>query len=87
MNDLPDALVSDSELDGLLDAGRYGMYWYNICVRRASRHPLHSVDHIFWWSLRFELQDPAVEGWALDPDAAMRDWIEYVSHHLDRIAP
>lgn len=88
MTDIPDVLVSDLELEALLATGRYGMYWYNICVRLASQHSLRSVDHVFWWSLRFELQDPAtVHAWATDPDRALRDWVEYLSHKLDRVAP
>lgn len=56
----------------------HGFYWYKMCVERASAHPVRSVEHTFWWSLRFLFDWLESEG----GQAAFDDWIEYLAWKL-----
>lgn len=52
--------------------------WYELCVENATSFPLGSPQHIFWWSLRMELDnEETIRQWAEHPDKAFRSWVDY----------
>lgn len=61
--------------------------WYVECVERGCRHPIGSVEYVFWWSLRYELsRDDMIEKWARSPAKAFEGWLHYLEFKWDQLA-
>lgn len=59
-----------------------GFYWYGVCTNKASEYELGSVEQVFWWSLRMEMDPENRKMWANDPDTAFKNLLDYLVFKL-----
>lgn len=51
---------------------RVGHCWYATCVGLSWEHSPHTVEHTFWWSLRYVVLD--AKAWAKVPENVFTEW-------------
>lgn len=82
----PQRSVSDLEEHRVL-LGNIRYDWYEHCTERAYEQSENRGHHLYWWSLRFELDPKPGQLWLTDPNRALDSWLEYLTYKTQTTGP